>query len=62
MIIMSIIAVWVVGSVAFLLALAGAAGRPLPEPEFEVGLGLNGEPADPEAEPAGVRDLRPAAA
>ncbi len=58
---MTIIAVWVAGSVALLFGLAGAASRSLPEPEFEAGRELAGEPSGREVELAGLHDLKPAA-
>ena len=63
MIIMTIIAVWFVGSLVLVLALARAASRPLPEPDAEAGLDLLGQPSSQtEPEPAGVHDLKPAVA
>jgi len=63
MIIMTIIAVWFVGSLAMVLALARAASRPLPEPDLEESPGKQGEmPGHSESEAAGYHDLKPAVA
>jgi hypothetical protein len=63
MIIMTIIAVWFVGSLALVLGLARAASQPLPEPDFEASPAMMGEQSgQPEAETTAVPDLKPAVA